>query len=62
MRSLLAEAALALHPLLHVQRSLAAGLAAAGLFALGGALEEERGRQQGRAEEWREALEPSRDD
>lgn len=62
VRSLLAEAALAMHPLLHAQRSLAAGLAAAGLFALGGALEEEQQRQRGQAEAWREALGVARDD
>ncbi|KAL4421465.1 hypothetical protein ABPG75_010756 [Micractinium tetrahymenae] len=62
VRSVLAEAALTMHPWIHAQRSLAAGLAAAGLFALGGALEEEQRRQRGQAEQWSEALELTGDD
>lgn len=62
VRSLLAEAALAMHPAVHAQRSLVAGLAAAGLFALGGALEEEQRRQLGHVA-WRgQVPELARDD
>lgn len=53
MRSALAEAAAAVHPLVHAQRTVGAGAAAAGLFALGGYLEQERQRQEQAAERQR---------
>ncbi len=54
VRALLAEAAAAAHPLVHAQRSLGAGAAAAGLFALGGLLEQEQQRMDAAAERRRE--------
>lgn len=46
VRTLLAEAAHTMHPLIHAQRAAGAGFAAAGVFALGGYLEREQERQR----------------
>lgn len=57
VRTALCETAASLRPLLHVQRSAAHGAAAAGLFALGGWLEQEQQREQQRAaarQQWSE--------
>lgn len=59
MRTVLSEAALTMHPLVHAQRSAAAGLCAAGVFALGGYLDREQQRQQQemqKRQEWEEQL------
>ena len=53
MRAVLAEAAAAVHPLVHAQRTVGAGAAAAGLFALGGWLEQEKQRMDAAAERQR---------
>jgi len=45
-----------MHPLVHAQRSLAAGLAAAGVFALGGYVEQEQQRQQQQEGRWARQL------
>lgn len=53
VRALLAEAAATVHPLVHAQRTVGAGAAAAGLFALGGYLDQEKQRQEQAAERQR---------
>lgn len=53
VRAVLAEAAAAVHPLVHAQRTLGAGAAAAGLFAVGGLLEQEQRRMAVAAEQQR---------
>ena len=70
VRTVLSEAALTMHPLVHAQRSAAAGLCAAGVFALGGYLDREQQRQQRRCKSarsgrsswaWQMAAEAGRD-
>ncbi|EFN54648.1 expressed protein [Chlorella variabilis] len=56
VRTLLSEAALAMHPVVHAQRSVAAGLAAAGVFGLGGWLEQEEDRQKQQRQQWEQQI------